>query len=75
MRTLSCTEKDATVVVSCDEVEILNNAINEVCNALDAPEFSTRMGADISEVRQFLEQIHALGVAMQNKGLPATSAK
>ena len=67
MRTLSCNENDATLVVSYDEVEILNNAINEVCNGLDVPEFSTRMGADLTEVQRLLRELHTLGVAMRNK--------
>jgi len=56
--------------MSSDEVGILNNALNEVCNALDNAEFSTRMGAELGEVQQLLHQMHALGVSMQEKAEP-----
>ncbi len=39
------------------ELLILNNALNEVCNALDRVEFSTRMGAELQDVRDLLRQI------------------
>lgn len=47
----------ALIRLSTDELLILNNALNEVCNALDIPEFSTRMGAELEEVKSLLRQI------------------
>jgi hypothetical protein len=67
MRTLSCNKQDTTVILSHEEVEIINNALNEVCHALDIPEFSTRLGADMSEVQHLLQEIHVLSVAMEEK--------
>jgi hypothetical protein len=71
MTSLDRDQQKATVVLSSDEVGILNNALNEVCNALDIAEFSTRMGAELGEVQQLLHQLHALGVSMQDKAEPA----
>src|SRR4051812_5801984 len=67
MKTLNCNEKDATLVLSHDEVEIINNAMNEVCHGLDIPEFSTRMGAEVTEVQHLLKQVHAVAIAMSEQ--------
>jgi hypothetical protein len=67
MTKLSYDERNATLVMSHDEIGILNNALNEVCHALDDAEFSARMGADLAEVQQLLRQLHALGIEMQEK--------
>jgi hypothetical protein len=64
MKVVTLSEAGATVVLSSDEIGILNNALNEVCNGLEIPEFATRMGADIDEVSHLLHEIHSLGRAM-----------
>ena len=38
---------------------ILNNALNEVCNGIDIPEFQTRIGVTQSEAAALLTSIHA----------------
>ena len=49
------------VELSKDELRIINNALNEVCNGIDlAGEFDTRMGCTVEEVRAVLAKIHAL---------------
>ena len=48
-----------TLQVTRHELVIFNNALNEVCNALDIWEFSTRMGAEKEQVAQLLQQISA----------------
>lgn len=48
---------NALIKLSTDELIILNNALNEVANALDGAEFSTRMGVELEEVRSLLSQI------------------
>jgi hypothetical protein len=54
-------EPGNTVIrLSNDELLILNNALNEVCNALDHAEFSTRMGAELESVEELLCQIGAV---------------
>lgn len=51
---------DATIRLSLTELYIVNNALNEVCNALDLDEFHVRMGVEREDAAHFLEQIHAL---------------
>jgi hypothetical protein len=48
------------VALSKEELLILNNALNEVCNALDIREFQTRMGANREEVLALLRQVNRL---------------
>lgn len=43
-----------TVTLSFDELVTINNALNEVCNALHIREFQTRMGSTIEETRELL---------------------
>lgn len=50
-----------TVELSRDELEIINNALNEVCNGIHLEsEFDTRMGCSAEEARKTLKKIHAL---------------
>ena len=48
---------DALIRFSTAELLILNNALNEVCHAIDVAEFSTRMGAELEDVKNLLQQI------------------
>jgi hypothetical protein len=44
-----------------DELGIINNALNEVCNGIDLKgEFETRMGCTVEEARAVLAKIHVL---------------
>lgn len=36
---------DFTMEVSREELQLLNNAVNEVCNGIESWEFSTRLGS------------------------------
>lgn len=50
-----------TVELTKDELGIINNALNEVCNGIDLEgEFETRMGCTLQEARDVLAKIHAL---------------
>jgi hypothetical protein len=44
---------------SKSELELLNNALNEVCNGVDfsEAEFSTRLGASRTEARRLLRDV------------------
>jgi hypothetical protein len=42
------------------ELVLLNNALNEVLNGLDVPEFDTRLGASRQEAEELLKQIGSL---------------
>ena len=39
------------------ELEILNNALNEVCNGLDVQEFAIRVGAEKPAVLRLLHRV------------------
>jgi hypothetical protein len=56
--------KEALISFDSDEVHILKQALNEVCNGLSLPEFETRMGYSKSRVRELLDQISPLGKEM-----------
>jgi hypothetical protein len=50
-----------TVELTTYELDIINNALNEVCNGIHLKgEFDTRMGCTVDEVRELLARIHAL---------------
>lgn len=57
MRIQSLEKGTAVVELSRGELELVNNALNEVCHGIDLPEFSTRMGADRSEVVKLLHRV------------------
>jgi hypothetical protein len=45
-----------------DELAIISNALNEVCNGIDLEgEFDTRMGCTVEKAQALLTKIHALG--------------
>jgi hypothetical protein len=47
------------VELTKDELGIINNALNEVCNGIDLEgEFDTRMGCTVEEARALLAKIH-----------------
>ena len=49
------------VELTKDELGIINNALNEVCNGIDLEgEFDTRMGCTVEEAREFLAKIHTV---------------
>ena len=54
-----------TVELTKDELVIINNALNEVCNGIRLKgEFDTRMSCTVEEARNLLAKIHLLtGVA------------
>jgi hypothetical protein len=41
-----------------DELMILNNVLNEVCNGIEVDEFSTRIGVPVEVVRELLAVVH-----------------
>jgi hypothetical protein len=49
------------VELTKDELGIINNALNEVCNGIDLEgEFDTRMGCTVEEARAVRAKIHGL---------------
>jgi hypothetical protein len=66
MRVVRVKDGEAVVELSGHELIILNNALNEVSNALDLAEFSTRMGAERDEALALLHQIGEAANAARN---------
>jgi hypothetical protein len=57
----SATAVDSKSRLTKDELGIINNALNEVCNGIHLEgEFDTRMGCTVEETRAVLAKIHAL---------------
>jgi hypothetical protein len=50
----------AVVLLTADDLLILSNALNEVCNGLDIPEFATRIGAEREDAIRLLKTIGIL---------------
>jgi hypothetical protein len=52
------------VELTKDELYIINNALNEVCNGIDLEgEFDTRMGCTVEEAQAVLAKIHGLATS------------
>ena len=60
MIVINANEDGADVRLSGDELDMLNNALNEICNGvrIEDWEFRTRVGWDRMTVQKLLEQIH-----------------
>jgi hypothetical protein len=57
----------ALVELNSDEIRILNNALNEVCNGISLEgEFDTRMGCTVEEARHLLAAVNELGKSIKN---------
>jgi hypothetical protein len=48
---------EAHVRAARQELLIINNALNEVCNGIDVPEFETRMGVTLAQVQLLLSSV------------------
>jgi hypothetical protein len=48
------------ILLTSDEMMIITNCMNEVCNGIDVPEFSTRIGAEKDEVESMLDSLLAV---------------
>ncbi|MFQ3684943.1 hypothetical protein [Roseiflexus sp.] len=59
MQILTVRSNGLDVTLSLDELIALNNALNEVTNALDIDEFETRMGVSHEFALDLLKQIHS----------------
>ena len=53
---------DTSIQFSRDDLVLLNNALNEVCNGvhIEEPEFHTRLGATKEEARELLSRINSV---------------
>ncbi len=50
------TNDKMTIELKKDELGIICNALNEICNGIDVFEFETRIGAAFDEVKDLLEK-------------------
>lgn len=64
MKVHEVTAEHATVDLSAEDVRMLNNALNEVCNGIDFAEFEVRLGFSRSEVTEALGELRRLLVRM-----------
>ena len=57
MKPICVPGSDSTVEITTDELEMIKNALNEVCNGveIEEPEFHTRLGATREDVRTLLQ--------------------
>ena len=62
MRVLEAGKGKAVVELSDKEIVALNNALNEVCNGIEIPEFATRMGVQLSEAKALLANLKEIRV-------------
>jgi hypothetical protein len=60
MRVQAVTDNGALVHLDEDELLLLNNALNEVCHALDVREFAVRMGSTQETAERLLTGVGAL---------------
>jgi hypothetical protein len=58
-------QKARSVVVELNDgdLELINNALNEVCNGIEIPEFDSRLG---TSKNQALELLREIGNALAN---------
>lgn len=49
-----------TLELSKDELGVLSNALNEVCNGIEVWEFDTRIGMSIEKARNILESLTSI---------------
>ena len=55
----------ASIELTADEIRIVNNALNGVCNGIHLEgEFETRMGFSMAEAKRLLAEINKLGRSM-----------
>lgn len=49
-----------TIEIEESELTLLNNALNEVCNGIEVPEFETRLGHTPDAAKSLLNRINSL---------------
>jgi len=57
MKITKSADDEFQLTVTIDQMLILNNALNEVCNGIEVVEFETRLGASFGNVESMLGQI------------------
>ena len=57
MKSIDLKNRSVVIELSDRELILINNALNEVCNGIDVPEFGTRLGGTTEEANQLLREI------------------
>ena len=57
MKKIDITGNEIVIGISYDELVILNNALNEVINGIEIPEFEIRVGFSKGEASALLESV------------------
>jgi hypothetical protein len=57
MNAVKINKDKITLELSKNELGVLGNALNEVCNGIEVWEFDTRMGIKIDDARNILEYL------------------
>ena len=60
MNALQISQEKITIEISKDELGVLSNALNEVCNGIEVWEFDTRMGIKIEGARSILDSLTSI---------------
>lgn len=60
MEVVESAHESITLRLATDEVIILSNALNEICNGIWISEFETRVGYTREEVERLLEQFQQI---------------
>jgi hypothetical protein len=72
MNTKEVNGTGAWVFFTPDELLVVSNALNEVCNGLEVPEFATRLGVDREVALILLKSLGGVydKVVSQQDGMP-----
>lgn len=57
MKAIKIDKDNFILEISKDELGVLSNALNEVCNGIEVWEFDTRIGIKIDNARKILESL------------------
>lgn len=57
MKSIDLKDRSVVIELSDRELILINNALNEVCNGIDVPEFETRLGGTTEEASRLLREI------------------
>ena len=51
------TNEQVEIELNKNELGIICNALNEICNGIDVFEFETRIGANVDDVKELLKKV------------------
>lgn len=66
MQLIAVDSDEIVTKLTRDELGVINNALNEICNGIDVEEFETRIGATREEVGSLLKQLREAAGSPRN---------